>query len=106
MINGRNKGKNFELTLIKKLKSLGWVKACSSRSESRNLDAAGVDVCYTDPLQIQCKAVEKNFNVHTELASMPQNGKFNLVFHKRNRLGTVVSMTEEDFFRLIKGVLC
>lgn len=99
-INGRAKGKTYELALIKEI--LHWFEdAVSSRSESKRTDDAGVDIMYTDPLQIQAKAVEKSINTHKILAGMPQvEGKLNLVFHKRNHQGCVVSMKKSDFYQL------
>lgn len=100
--NARAKGNQYELATIKKLKELGWTEACSSRSESKRLDDKGVDICYTPPLNIQCKAVERLGSYHSILDSMPDDKNFNIIFHKRNRQGTVVAMTEEDFFKLLK----
>ena len=100
-INSRKKGHGFELSTIDKFKALGW-ECVSSRSESKRLDDAKVDLCYTDPFQVQCKAVETAPNMHTLLKSMPQNEKLNVVFHKRNHKGVTVTMTEDDFFALVK----
>lgn len=100
-MNSRAKGNQYELKITKKFNDLGWTEACSSRSESKRLDDAGVDICYTPPFNVQCKAVENLGSAHNTLARMPKKG-INVVFHKKNRQGTVVSMSEEDFFTLIK----
>jgi hypothetical protein len=100
-MNARKKGHGFELATIKRFNELGW-ECVSSRSESKRLDDAKVDLCYTDPFQVQCKATETAPNMHTLLKQMPQNNKMNVVFHKRNHKGTTVTMSEEDFFTLVK----
>ena len=96
-INTKNKGTSYELAIIKKFKELGW-ECASSRAESRTKDNAGVDICNL-PLNVQCKAVEKLGSVHEVLARMPRE-EDNVVFHKRNRKGTIVCMPEELFFKL------
>lgn len=103
-INARNKGNSYELKVIRELNSMYWPGAVSSRSESKRKDDAGIDICYTDPYNIQCKAVERLGNIHQVLNSMPKDENINLVFHKRNRQGEVVSMTKEDFYKIIKQI--
>jgi hypothetical protein len=97
-INSRKKGTGYELDVIKRFKEKGWGECVSSRSESKRKDDAGIDLCYTDPFQVQCKAVEKLGSAHDILAKMPE-GK-NLIFHKKNRKGTLVYMTEELFWEM------
>lgn len=101
-INTREKGAKFELAIRDEFRKLGWDKAVSSRSESKNKDDQGVDLCFTDPFNVQCKAVENLGPVHKVLAAMPKDSNYNLVFHKKNRQGVVVSMTMEDFLELIQ----
>jgi hypothetical protein len=104
--NARKKGTAYELQIIKLFKALGWTNCVSSRSESKRLDDSGVDVCYTTPFQLQCKAVENMGSAHNVLANMPKKaGYYNLVFHKKNRLGTVVSMTQDDFVELLQMLI-
>jgi hypothetical protein len=100
-INARKKGHAFELQIRDIFKELGWDKAVSSRSESKNKDDQGIDLCFTDPFSVQCKAVENLGSIHKVLASMPQDSNYNLVFHKRNRQGTIVAMTLEDFREIV-----
>lgn len=101
-INPRKKGHSYELQIRDWFRELGWDKAVSSRSESKNKDDQGVDLCYTDPFNIQAKAVEKLGSLHDILARMPKDSNYNLVFHKRNRKGTIVAMTLEDFKEIIQ----
>lgn len=105
-INSRAKGNSYELRIINLFKSLGWTEACSSRSESKRKDDAGIDICYSDPFYIQCKAVENLGSAHSTLNAMPRDrGKINLVFHKKNRAGTVVSMKMDDFVNILTKLI-
>lgn len=104
-MKARQKGNSYELQIRDLFRSLGWTKAVTSRSESKSRDDQGVDLCYTEPFNVQCKAVEKLGPTHDILARMPNDG-INLVFHKRNRKGTVVSMFQEDFIKILNQQLC
>jgi hypothetical protein len=104
MINSRKKGHAYELDIRDLFKDLGFTDAVSSRSESKNRDDQGVDLCYTAPFNVQAKAVEKLSSIHDILARMPRDGNINTVFHKRNRKGTIVCMELNDFVNLIYNV--
>jgi len=103
-INARKKGHAFELQIIKWCKEQGWEEAVSSRSESKRLDDKGVDICYTKPFNFQCKAVENLGSIHKVLSAMPDDTNYNVVLHKRNRQGTIVAMTLEDFTEIINMI--
>ena len=97
-INTRAKGHTLERYIAKLLREIGFSNCTTSRLTSRAMDHAKVDLCDTGPLYIQAKAVEKLGCVHTILDSMPKHkGKYNIVWHKKNRKGSIVCMTEEDF---------
>lgn len=102
-INARKKGNSFELWCIDKLKKW-WPDAVSSRSESKRTDDAGVDICYTDGWNFQCKAVERLGTYHEILKSMPDDKNINVVLHKRNRKGTVAVMSMDDFLSLVEKI--
>jgi hypothetical protein len=104
-INPRVKGHKYELDIRDWFRELGWTKSVSSRSESKNKDDQGIDLCYTDPFSIQAKAVEKLGSLHDILAKMPQDQNYNIVFHKKNRKGTIVAMTIEDFKELLEMLI-
>lgn len=101
-INSRNKGHGYELQIRDLFIKLGWLQCVTSRSESKRKDDQGIDLCYTDPFNIQAKAVEKLGSVHDILSKMPKDSNYNLVFHKRNRKGTIVCMTIEDFKEILE----
>lgn len=100
MVNGRKKGHTYERDVAQKFRAAGFEDCVTSRLESKRMDDLGVDLCNTQPWLVQCKAVEKLGAVHDVIARMPADG-IAVVFHKRNRKGTVVSMREEDFWRIV-----
>lgn len=78
----------------------GFSECQTSRNESKKRDDEKVDLCGTEPFNIQCKAVQ-SINLHTVLSEMPDESNYNLVFHKRDRKGEVVAMMKEDFYELL-----
>lgn len=68
---------------------------------NKKLDDMGVDLVGTSPFNVQCKAVEHSLNTHSVLQRMPQDENMNVIMHKRNHMGTVVSMDLEDFLELV-----
>jgi hypothetical protein len=103
MVNGRKKGHSFELAVAERFRDAGFPDCVTSRSESKRMDDLGVDLMYTNPWLVQCKAVERLGSVHDVLARMPNNG-LRVVFHKKNRKGVTVTMTETDFWRIVESV--
>ena len=99
-IDSRRKGKVYEIQIVNRLKELGY-EAVSSRSESKRMDDAGVDIISNAKYHIQCKHVEKlKPTLHDIIARMPTD-KIPVVYHKRNRRGTIVSLRLEDFEQLL-----
>lgn len=98
----KKKGNNYELQIAQKFRDAGYVDCVTSRSESKRLDDAGVDLCNTGSYHVQCKAQERlSTNLHDILKNMPKD-KMGLVFWKRNRKGSVVTMSEEDFWIMLR----
>ena len=60
----RTAGHKWELEVIKDIKEIGYTEAVSSRYSSRETDDAGIDICNTDNLAIQCKNTSKNIDYH------------------------------------------
>jgi len=99
----RTAGHNYERILVKEFKELGYQHCCTSRAESKNRDDAGVDLCYSGHFNVQAKYTQNAPNMHTLLASMPEeDGQINVVFHKRKNVGETVTMTKKDFYELHK----
>ena len=100
--SARNKGNAYERQIAKELREYNLFPNCvTSRSESRNTDAKKIDLMFTSPFNIQCKAVERGRLVHDVLAEMPQGTNYNVVFDKRNRRGETVSMSKDDFYEIL-----
>ena len=100
-INAKAKGSRYELQVRDIFRALGYIEAETSRNKDRTLDAAGVDLADTGPWLVQCKAVERLGNVHTILDNMPKSPHtYRVLWHKRNRQGSVVVMDSADFLRL------
>lgn len=108
----RRKGHNYERTIVKFFKDLGYADAKTSRLGSRLLDSAKVDICDI-PFNVQCKAVEANIDyskltdeIEGEITKLIP-GRVNLpimIFHKKNR-NTNVVMTLDEFEKFMKQLL-
>lgn len=105
-MNSKQKGNRFERECAAILRAELWPGCYTSRfMGSAWLDYNGVDLTGTGDFQIQCKHVEKLSPGYHEILTkkMLQNGKPNLLIHKRNNLGIVVAMTLRDFVKLVKA---
>tara|TARA_R110002020_G_scaffold369054_5_gene580829 strand:- start:4074 stop:4475 length:402 start_codon:yes stop_codon:yes gene_type:complete len=123
----RTKGHNAEREYASKFRELAPVfgKCKTARAASRLHDDCGIDLCFTNPFNIQIKAgKQKGLSVPKELAKIrelvalnfPENydeqTNINLLIHKRevgrgrrrNEFDDIVSMTFSDFEKLIKKV--
>jgi len=98
----RIKGHSYERKIVKELRELGFTECCTTRSESRRLDDAKVDIMNCSIFQIQCKAQERGVNHSLVLDSMPKDTNINCLFHKQNRKPETVSLLKEDFYEIIK----
>ena len=99
-INVRKKGHTFERKFCEYLRIYGY-DAVTSRSESRRLDDAGVDIVDNTKFYFQLKAVERMAkSYHKILKDMP-GGKVPVVIHKKKNEGTIVAMRLEDFSNLL-----
>lgn len=99
-LNARAKGHTFERKFCEYLRIHGY-EAVTSRSESRRLDDAGVDIVDNTKFYFQLKAVERmSKSYHKILKNMPLE-KIPVVIHKKNNEGTIVAMKLEDFANLL-----
>lgn len=100
--SSRDRGHNLERLVAQTFRTKGWKDAKTARQGSGKLvDDAGRDIIDIEPFNVQCKAVQNLGSPHDTLADMPQDGRLNLLFHKRTRKGIIVAMTEDDFWRLL-----
>ena len=108
-MNNRRRGIRWELVCIKAIRHL-FPKAVSSRAESRERDAAKVDICFSGDFNIQCKLSNKRVHYEEILESMPVEGQINVIFNKLTRksgknflpLGTYAMLTMEDFIKMME----
>lgn len=105
----RNKGKNYELTIIKELTELGYSNLSSSRQSSRAWDNAKVDI-YDPDNQLSCYVQAK------ATANVPNISKINqevgltdkplAIFWNKQNNSTIreefVIIPKEYFYNLIK----
>ena len=121
----RNKGHNAERYYASLFRGLSqaFEKCKTSRAASRLHDDSGIDLCFTEPFNIQIKAgKQKGLNISKELAKIkeevkksfpshyPELENMNILIHrkdtgrgrKRNEFDEIVSMTLEDFIKLLK----
>ena len=80
----RTAGHDWEREVIKNLKEIGYSDATSSRYSSRETDDAGIDICNTDNIAIQCKNTSKNVDYHKEIKNMNTDKK-KIIVHKRTQ---------------------
>lgn len=107
----KNKGNGLELEVVNKLKELGYVGCVSSRSQSKNLDNAKVDICDTNdelPMYVQCKYTQNTPNYFGIKAECPLDDKpFMIVWKKAtndgsNSPGTIAMVDVNFFYELLK----
>ena len=102
-INSKDKGSTFERTTAKSMRmKLGYKDCATSRLMSRIMDDGGVDLVNTGIFYVQCKAEERAVYPHNIIPAMISDGHINVLFHKKNYKGTMVSMSEEDFYKIVK----
>jgi len=100
--NSRSVGHTYERQLRLELIGLGWDKCHTSRYASRETDDANVDFVNTPPFNIQAKRWKSAPSYQGILSSMPNDGNYNVVIHKRPNKGEVVVMSKETFYALIE----
>lgn len=107
----RTAGHNFEREIVNELKVIGFPEAVTARSESKNTDDKGIDICNTPGFQFQCKNSVITPNYHELLTTMPQNETINVVIHRKTKKaksrfitqGDYVVLKKEEFFRLLQN---
>ena len=95
--NNRSAGHRFERLCVNWCKEHGFEKAVSSRMESRSRDNAKVDICYTEPFNIQCKSMASKLDYEVVLDEMPnEENNFNVIFHRKLKKANKTFKTVED----------
>lgn len=104
--SARTAGNQYERDIANEFRSMGWADCVTSRSESKRMDDAGVDLMYTEPFNIQAKRWASNPNYSEVLNSMPQDNNYNVIFHKKPRQGDVVVMPIDHFNEVFGAYVC
>lgn len=105
----RNKtaGSNYERQIAQEFRAMGY-KAVTSRSESRSLDDAGVDLVTDFPLAPQMKCSINQPNIHKLLTETEAEIIFFKKMIKKGKLfcaqGEYVMLSKEDFYNLLTSV--
>lgn len=104
-MNSRNKWNSFERKVMKEYKE--WYPNCkTSRNESKARDDEWVDICNTEPFNIQCKNYT-NFSgakIIETLANMPDETNYNILHLKLTRKWEVVCISKDDWYEIL-GIL-
>ena len=106
----KRKGNAYELKIIHELTDLGFEGLRSSRSESRNLDNAKIDIA--DTLGVldfygQCKRTKNTPNIETISESCPYKDKPMIIFWSKESdkqsNNEYVLMPKSYFYKLLKN---
>lgn len=99
----RDRGHDYERKIMNELKPF-FPDVKTSRNESKLLDDLKIDLAFTDPFTIQCKATERTPPYVVILKEMKKafKDKMPLLFHKRVISHTeTVTMRKSDFYYLL-----
>jgi hypothetical protein len=112
----KQKGSNYELKIIHELESLGYEGLKSSRSQSKNLDNAKVDIAETVdklPFYAQVKCTKNTPNYFKIQEECPLTDRDLVLFWNRQEVkdgqvnmssrGEVVFVPKELFYKLLKS---
>lgn len=104
----KRKGNGYELKIIRELTDLGFEGLKSSRSESRNLDNAKIDIA--DTLGVldfygQCKRTKNTPNIEAISEACPYKDKPLVIFWNKESDNThnneYILMPKEYFYKLL-----
>lgn len=104
----RKKGSKYELDIIHQLTDLGFKGLKSSRSESKNLDNAKIDIAETEDhlsCYIQCKATANTPNIESITDACPIKDRPLVIFWKKQKINEkqpeFVLLPKEYFYKLL-----
>ena len=104
------KGNKYELDVIKELTLLGFKGLKSSRSESRNLDNAKIDIAETEDhlsCYIQCKATANTPNIEAITEECPLKDRPLVIMWKKQKINEkqpeYVLLPKEYFYKLLEA---
>jgi len=97
----RKRGNNYEVLLAKEFRDMGFPDCCTSRYESKRKDDDKVDLCFSEPFNIQAKCKNNYGNPLPVLAEMPADENINVVINKIVNKGEFVTMSKMDFYKMV-----
>lgn len=100
-MNSRDKGKRGELDLVHALKGYGIMARRGQQFSGINGDA---DVIGLPGIHIECKRVERGLNLEKALEQSNRDareGEIPVVMHRRNREQWKVTMSLDDFMKIM-----
>lgn len=104
----RSKGNNYELRIIKELTELGFNGLVTSRSESKRMDDAKVDIVDTENIMdcyIQCKATANTPNISKINKEVGKKDRPLAIFWNKQNNSTIqeefVIIPKNYFYKLI-----
>lgn len=112
MTGKRNKraGSDYERSLRLDYQEMGWKNCETSRYANRSLDDKGVDLCFTNPFNVQAKYQKNTPNIEKVLDSMPDDTNYNIIHWKKN-VGKgkgkkeYVIMAKEDWYDILLSAI-
>lgn len=106
----KKKGSKYELDIIHQLTDLGFKGLKSSRSESKNLDNAKIDIAETEDrlsCYIQCKATANTPNIEGITEECPLKDRPLVIFWKKQKVNEkqpeFVMLPKEYFYKLLSN---
>lgn len=104
----KRKGNSYELKIIHELTELGFDGLKSSRSESKNLDNAKIDIADTENVldfYVQCKKTQNTPNIESITEACPLKDKPLVIFWHKEEAKTnnneFVLLPKSYFYKLI-----
>ena len=111
----KNKGSRYELEIAKELSTCGYPEIVTSRSESKRMDNAKVDLIDKEgrlPFHIQCKITKNTPNYFKIREEAPKNLPFTIFWNRQevkegnvnmSSKGEVVMVPKDFFYELLKA---
>ena len=111
----KTKGSRYELEIAKELAACGYPEVVTSRSESKRMDNAKVDLIDKEnrlPFNIQCKITKNTPNYFKIREEAPKDKAFTIFWNRQevkdgnvnmSSKGEVVMIPKEFFYELLKA---
>jgi len=102
-IKSKKKGNAYEVKIMGEVREF-FPDVKTSRSESKILDDKKIDLAFTDPFTIQCKATKTSPPYALILRDMKKAypDKTPLLFHKRNYEKETVTLFKDDLYKIFR----